>query len=226
MRGQRDELIQAIGLTIGASSDRDLVDLDSDTSELIVHANSCNETTNLSLPLSLVVLEIQDNALVQCACLELTNLDQLRSITIGANCFTSSETMSPSKRFSLSSCAALQTLVIGNYSFSDFGTFILSGLSMLKEVTLGDNAFCCFESVVIESSRWTVSLFSDCSSLTAIHLGTNALQGNASSTVSVIMKGTFAPFDSPKIFLFSIRSLVREATSRTPHLSKCTVCMK
>ena len=191
---RRIECIKANGLTIDANCDKDLDDLDSDTSKLIVHADSCNETSCLSLPSSLVDLEVKDNALVRCVCLQFKDLNQLHSITIGANCFSSPEASSLSKCFSLSSCVAIQTLVIGDNSFGDYRAFVLSGLKLLKEVSLGDNAFCSCESVIVESSRWTVSSYSDCPALTTIQLGTNALQGNASSTVSVTMKGTVDSF--------------------------------
>lgn len=148
---RRIECIKANGLTIDANCDKDLEDMDSDTSKLIVHADSCNETPTLSVPSSLVDLEVKDNALVRCACLQLKDLNQLRSVVIGTNCFSSPEAASLSKSFSLSSCVAIQTLVIGDNSFGDFRTFVLSGLKLLKEVFLGDNAFCGCESVIVES---------------------------------------------------------------------------
>ena len=147
----REECIRASGLIILGKCDKDLEDMDSNASKLVVQENSCNKTTSLSLPTSLVALDIQSGSLTRCGSVQWTNLNQLRSITIGPNCFSSSEAVSSSKSFSLSSCPALQVLVIGDGSFALFGVLFLSDLSMLKEITLGEGAFCSFESATIES---------------------------------------------------------------------------
>ena len=151
---RRIECIKANGLTIDVTCDKDLEDMDLDTSKVVIHADSCNETVTLSLPQHLVTLEVQASSLAQCGSVQWTGLSQLRSITIGSNCFSSSEPVSPSKSFSLSSCPSLQKLVIGDGSFVPFEVFSLSDLKELKEISLGDNAFCGIKSVTIESGLW------------------------------------------------------------------------
>ena len=183
-------------------------------------------------------------------------VNKLHSLRIGARCFSSTErgeAASLSNVFSLSLCPTLQVLVIGNFSFSNFGVFTLSDLpslaivqigtpgqesycfahasllirsilelsiwqvdlGKLEKMVIGDYAFSCSESMVIESILWTVNSQSDCSSLTTIQLGRNALQGKPSSTVSAILSGMSVPLHSPQIFLPFIRSMVKEATSIT-----------
>ena len=83
----------------------------------------------------------------RCASIEWKDFDQLQSVEIGADCFTNSEMeegVSPSKSLSISSCP-LQTLVIGNHSFGDFGVLALNDLPSLTTVrigTLGQESSC------------------------------------------------------------------------------------
>ena len=77
---------------------------------------------------------------------QIDGLNQLKTLIIGNNSFTQKKNSygnDKSKSFHISNCKLLESLEIGEYSFSDFaGYFQLSFLSSLRSIKIGSaNAF-------------------------------------------------------------------------------------
>ena len=84
----------------------------------------------------------------QCGNLCFTNIDlfvinglnHLESMTIGSNCFTKSKNSydeREERKFHLTNCTNLQSLQIGQYSFSDYYVMELKNLPSLKSIIIG-----------------------------------------------------------------------------------------
>ena len=69
-------------------------------------------------------------------------LNRLKSLKIGMNSFTKKKNSSgndSSRSFSISNCAELESIEIGEYSFSDYGElFELKNLPKLSSIKIGD----------------------------------------------------------------------------------------
>lgn len=69
------------------------------------------------------------------------DLNQLRSIKIGNNSFTKEKNgdgKDQSKSFHITNCSLLESIEIGEYSFSDFaGNFELKNLDSLRSISIG-----------------------------------------------------------------------------------------
>ena len=121
IKRRRIECIKLNGLTVTVKCDQELSNLDPTISKLIIHSDSCNETTSFLFPLSVSSLEVQNSCLRKCGSMVMKEMNKLHSLRIGARCFSRTErgeAASLSNVFSLSLCPTLQVLVIGNFSFS------------------------------------------------------------------------------------------------------------
>ena len=125
----------------------------------------------------------------------ISGLNRLKRLVIGSNSFTSLKNdygFDDSKSFSIINCEALESINIGNYSFSDFsGNFELRNLASLQSIKIGEvgddsyNFWCnsfiiqCIDSILMDE---TIAL----PALQSITLGAFAF-GDAPS---VIMEGS------------------------------------
>ena len=82
---------------------------------------------------------------------EIDELDRLKTIKIGKNSFTQNKNIEgndESKSFHILNCESLESIQIGQYSFSDFaGKFELKNLPQLQSIQIGS----------IESDSYTFS---------------------------------------------------------------------
>ena len=86
-------------------------------------------------------IEISNNCLVSVKTFKIDGLNRLKSIRIGKNSFTqktSSCGYDKSKSFHILNCESLESIQIGEYSFSDFGDeFELKNLPQLQSIQIG-----------------------------------------------------------------------------------------
>ena len=86
-------------------------------------------------------IEISNNCLVSVKTFKIDGLNRLKSIKIGINSFTqktSSCGYDSSKSFHILNCESLESIQIGEYSFSDFaGEFELKNLPQLQSIQIG-----------------------------------------------------------------------------------------
>ena len=86
-------------------------------------------------------IEISNNCLVSVETFKIDGLNRLKTIKIGKNSFTqktSSCGYDSSKSFHILNCESLESIQIGQYSFSDFGDeFELKNLPQLQSIQIG-----------------------------------------------------------------------------------------
>ena len=115
---------------------------------LSISSNSCNNCEKLDLNgfRLLTTIEIGNNCFESVKTFQINGLNQLKTIKIGNNSFTQKKKSygnDASKSFQILFCKLLESLEIGEYSFSDFaGYFQLGSLSSLRSIKIGSaNAF-------------------------------------------------------------------------------------
>lgn len=99
-------------------------------------------------------LKIGDNCLQTISEFHLNNLDRLRVIQIGKNSMTKSVNTGgydPSCSFQVIHCGSVEEISIGDYSFSDYGSFEIRNCSNLVSIQLGEMVFCYAVDVIMES---------------------------------------------------------------------------
>lgn len=112
-------------------------------SSYTVKSNSKNKVSafRLSSKPFLKEIRIGDECFAQAAVFQIDELMSLKSLTIGSNSFTmkkNSHGNDESAIFSIHNCNALESVAIGEYSFSDFGgTFELVSLPALRSLKIG-----------------------------------------------------------------------------------------
>ena len=130
--------------------------LDSNITSLILPNWSCNDVNYTIFDISrftlLESLEIGDDSFGSIESFLINDLPKLRSLKIGSNSFTKIKTVdwvddvnnvmelakNESKSFHILNCESLESIEIGEYSFSDFGgEFELSNLISLKSIKIG-----------------------------------------------------------------------------------------
>ena len=86
-------------------------------------------------------LEIGDNRFESVKTFKIDGLNQLKMIKIGKNSFTQKKNSygnNKSKSFHILNCESLESIQIGEYSFSDFGgEFELKNLPQLQSIQIG-----------------------------------------------------------------------------------------
>ena len=87
---------------------------------------------------------------------KIDGLNRLKTIKIGKNSFTQKKNdfgYDESKSFHILNCESLESIEIGEYSFSDFGGEFelknLDGLNRLKTIKIGKNSF-----TLLKESNW------------------------------------------------------------------------
>ena len=124
--------------------------IDADVPSINIPDSACNDIdytifdfTRFKLVTS---IEIGDDCFESVQSFKIEGLNRLRSIKIGNNSFTQVkkanwdyyQTKNQSKSFHILDCESLESIQIGEYSFSDFGGgFELSNLKSLKSIQIG-----------------------------------------------------------------------------------------
>ena len=92
-------------------------------------------------PNSLEILEIGDDCFSSVQTFQIDGLNRLKSLKIGKNSFTQKKNSSgndASKSFHILNCESLESIQIGERSFSDFaGDFELKNLPQLQSIQIG-----------------------------------------------------------------------------------------
>ena len=95
----------------------------------------------LSLYPNLKYIEIGNDCFVNVQTFQIEGLNQLKSLKIGNNSFTQNKNslvFDESKSFHVLNCESLESIEIGEFSFSDFaGEFELKNLSQLQSIQIG-----------------------------------------------------------------------------------------
>ena len=90
---------------------------------------------------SLEKLEIGDGCFESVKTFQMDGLNQLKSLKIGKNSYTQKKNShgdNKSKSFHILNCESLESIEIGEYSFSDFGgEFELKNLPSLQSIQIG-----------------------------------------------------------------------------------------
>ena len=125
------------------SSDIQSID-QSITSLIIPHfgCNDINNTINCFSRFTLVEsIEISNECFSRVETFQIEGLNRLKSIKIGNNSFTQNKNSygdDQSKSFHILNCESLESIQIGEYSFSDFaGEFELKNLPQLQSIQIG-----------------------------------------------------------------------------------------
>ena len=210
---------------ITIKNDSELELIPQNVKSISVASSCCNNAIQFEL-ISLRNLEslfIGDECFSHVQKFILDNLYQLSLIKIGTNSFTKKLNgweENRSRSFKISNCPSLNSITIGQYSFSDYGgdfelanlprlesltigvfdkeswnfscsSFILRDLPMLKSVILGDKTFGYSTHTVFESIAELLCFIIDLERLETIKVGDNSLNGVPKDDCSLIMKGIF-----------------------------------
>ena len=112
---------------------------------IILANNSCNESDYTIFDFSRFPLvesiEIGDDCFGSVKTFQIKGLNRLKTIKIGNNSFTQKkhdDRNDQSKSFHILNCESLESIEIGEYSFSDFaGDFELKNLPQLQSIQIG-----------------------------------------------------------------------------------------
>ena len=114
-----------------------------DVTDLTVLSNGCNGLNELDLSRFnlLQSIEIGDDCFASVKTFKIDGLNRLKTINIGKNSFTqikNNAVNDSSKSFHILNCESLESIQIGEYSFSDFaGVFELKNLPQLQSIQIG-----------------------------------------------------------------------------------------
>ena len=101
-----------------------------------------NQISKLSFPSHVSLIEIGDNCFKSVQTFKMDGLHHLKSLKIGKNSFTQKKNdwgNDKSKSFHILNCESLESIEIGEYSFSDFGgQFVLRNLPKLLFIRIGN----------------------------------------------------------------------------------------
>lgn len=122
---------------------KDLSLLDVNSTDLVVSPNCCNSLVDLEWNQfhGLRKISLGDDCFGNVKVFKLNGLSRLRYLTIGRNSFTQNKNHfgnDDSKSFYILNCPELESIKIGEYSFSDFaGGFELKDLPSLQSLSIG-----------------------------------------------------------------------------------------
>ena len=124
---------------------RDIEFLDKSITSLTIPSYSCKETDNQIIDFSrftqVKTIEIGDECFGSVKTFRIDGLNRLKTIKIGINSFTLEKNYcgeDESKSFHILNCESLESIEIGQYSFSDFGgDFELENLPQLQSIQIG-----------------------------------------------------------------------------------------
>ena len=81
---------------------------------------------------------IGSNCFVNVRVFELDGLNELESVVIGGNSFSSSSSEESDSSYRIVNCPKLKSIEIGGISFQDYHSFELNDLPSLQSIVLGD----------------------------------------------------------------------------------------
>ena len=148
---------------------------------VILANNSCNERDYTVFDFSrfsqVESIEIGDDCFESVKTFKIDGLNRLKTIKIGNNSFTQKKSWfgnDKSKSFRILNCESLESIEIGDFSFSDFGgDFELKNLPQLQSIQIGTigndsyNFWCC--SFVIRGIDMILKIVMNRSSKSTIH---------------------------------------------------------
>ena len=119
--------------------------MDSSTTSIILPDWTCNDIEYTIFDFSRFTLvesiEIGDNCFESVKTFKIDGLNRLKTIKIGSNSFTQKKNTygdDKSKSFHILNCESLESIQIGEFSFSDFGgDFELKNLPQLQSIQIG-----------------------------------------------------------------------------------------
>ena len=122
-------------------------------------------------------IEIGDDSFGSVSTFQIDGLNQLQTIKIGKNSFTHEKNRygnDESKSFHILNCESLESIEIGEYSFSDFtGDFELKNLPQLQSIQIGTigkkSCNFCYSSFVIRGIELILNIVMIRSSKSTIH---------------------------------------------------------
>ena len=128
-------------------------------SNLTISSNCCNDLNVLDLNRFewLRSIEVGNDCFESVQTFKIDGLNRLKTIKIGKNSFTQKKNWwvnVESKSFRILNCESLESIEIGEYSFSDYaGTFNLDDLPQLQSITFGNFVLRDFVVARIESKE-------------------------------------------------------------------------
>ena len=134
-----------------------LCNMNIQVTDLTISSNCCNDLNALDLNRFkwLRSIEIGDECFRSVVIFKIDGLNRLKTIKIGNNSFTEDKNWwgnDDSKSFQILNCESLESIEIGEYSFSDYaGVFEFNNLSNLKFITFGNSVLRDFTIARIES---------------------------------------------------------------------------
>ena len=172
----------------------DYVNLSLQVTELTISSNCCNNVNALNMNKFewLRSIEIGDECFGSVQTFKIDGLNRLKTIKIGNNSFTQKKNgwrNDESKSFHILNCGSLESIQIGQYSFSDFGgDFELKNLPNLHSIQIGEiksKSFNFYWSSFEVRGIDDVLLFEriDLPSLLSITLGTSAFRHSLSTVL-------------------------------------------
>ena len=147
-------------ISINIHNSSELNELHILVTDLVISPNSYNELTSLNLNeyRYLKSIEIGDDSFMNVELFNIDGLNELKSIKIGKNSFTLLKSnnkwdngiaYNTNRSFSILNCIELESIEIGEYSFSDYADgFELRNLPKLSTIKIGEigydssNFFC------------------------------------------------------------------------------------
>ena len=122
-------------------------------------------------------IEIADNSFGSVSTFQIEGLNQLKTIKIGKNSFTQRKNSwgnNASKSFHILNCESLESIQIGEWSFSDYGgEFELKNLPQLQSIQIGiigsDSFNFYYSSFEIEGIEMILNIVMNRSSKSTIH---------------------------------------------------------
>ena len=139
-----DEPLYLPDLKLTISDTEDLHNLNVQVTDLTISSNCCNDMGILDLNRFkwLRSIEIGNDCFGSVQTFQIDGLNQLKTIKIGKNSFTQNKNSygnDSSKSFHILNCESLESIEIGQYSFSDFaGEFELKNLPQLQSLQIGN----------------------------------------------------------------------------------------
>ena len=139
-------------------SKNELQTFDTTVTSIIIPNGTCNDIDYTIFDFSrfsiVESIEIGNNCFGSVQTFQIDGLNRLKTIKIGYNSFTQRNGDDESKSFHILNCESLESIEIGEYSFSDFGgEFELKNLPQLQSIqigTIGSDSFnFCYSSFVI-----------------------------------------------------------------------------
>ena len=131
-------------LKLTVNKTEDLYNLSLQVTDLTISSNCCNDMGILDLNRFkwLRSIEIGNDCFGSVQTFQIDGLNQLKTIKIGKNSFTQNKNSygnDSSKSFHILNCESLESIEIGQYSFSDFaGEFELKNLPQLQSLQIGN----------------------------------------------------------------------------------------